>query len=328
MSMTNTDVNTSSPVEVVAENLLKRIADNLDLVLHGKRGQIELALVAIVSGGHLLIDDVPGVGKTLLAKALALSLGTDWRRVQFTSDLLPTDVVGVTLFNQKTGGFEFRHGPVFSHILLCDEINRAPEKTQAALLEAMEERAVTVDAVTRNLPEPFFVLATQNPIEHRGTYPLPESQLDRFVMRVSLGYPDRNASKLVLDTDGSDGSLTGLRSVATIDEMRWLIETARQVHVADVLKGFILDLVDSTRNHAAVRLGASPRGSLALIRSARARALMSGRSFVTPDDIQALAESVLAHRILLDPRASRQTDDLTVIREIVKSVPVPARRSK
>ena len=246
----------------------------------------------------------------------------------FTSDLLPTDVVGVTLFNQKTGGFEFRHGPVFSHILLCDEINRAPEKTQAALLEAMEERAVTVDAVTRNLPEPFFVLATQNPIEHRGTYPLPESQLDRFVMRVSLGYPDRNASKLVLDTDGSDASLTRLRPVATIDEMQWLIETARKVHVADMLKGFILDLVDSTRNHPAVRLGASPRGSLALIRSARARALMSGRSFVTPDDIQVLAESVLAHRILLDPRASRQTDDLTVIREIVRSVPVPVRRSK
>ncbi len=326
--MANTDVDTSSPVEVVAESLLKRVADNLDLVLHGKRGQIELALTAIVSGGHLLIDDVPGVGKTLLAKALALSLGTDWRRVQFTSDLLPTDVVGVTLFNQKTGGFEFRHGPVFSHILLCDEINRAPEKTQAALLEAMEERAVTVDAVTRNLPEPFFVLATQNPIEHRGTYPLPESQLDRFVMRVSLGYPDRNASKLVLDTDGSDASLTRLRPVATIDEMQWLIETARKVHVADMLKGFILDLVDSTRNHPAVRLGASPRGSLALIRSARARALMSGRSFVTPDDIQVLAESVLAHRILLDPRASRQTDDLTVIREIVRSVPVPVRRSK
>lgn len=328
MPMTNTDVNTSSPVEVVAENLLKRIAGNLDLVLHGKRGPIELALIAIVSGGHLLIDDVPGVGKTLLAKALARSLGTDWRRVQFTSDLLPTDVVGVTLFNQKTGGFEFRHGPVFSHVLLCDEINRAPEKTQAALLEAMEERAVTVDAVTRNLPEPFFVLATQNPIEHRGTYPLPESQLDRFVMRVSLGYPDRNASKLVLDADGSDVSLTRLRSVATIGEMQWLIETARKVHVADMLKGFILDLVESTRNHPAVRLGASPRGSLALIRSARARALMSGRSFVTPDDIQVLAESVLAHRILLDPRASRQTDDLTVIREIVKSVPVPARRSK
>ncbi len=192
----------------------------------------------------------------------------------------------------------------------------------------MEERAVTVDAITRRLPEPFFVLATQNPIEQRGTYPLPESQLDRFVMRVSLGYPDRNASKMVLDTDGADVSLHHLRAVASIDDMQWLIEAARQVHVADILKGFILDIVEATRSHSAVRLGASPRGSLALLRGARARALLAGRAFVTPDDIQVLAESVLAHRILLDPRASRQIDDVSVINEIVKSIPVPARRSK
>ena len=326
--MANTNVNTTSPVEAVAESLLERIAGNLEQVLHGKRHQIELALTAVVSGGHLLIDDVPGVGKTLLAKALALTLGTDWRRVQFTADLLPTDVVGVTLYNQKTSGFEFRPGPVFSHILLCDEINRAPEKTQAALLEAMEERAVTVDAVTRALPEPFFVLATQNPIEQRGTYPLPESQLDRFVMRVSLGYPDRNASKMVLDTDGADVSLPQLRPVASIEDMQWLIESARQVHVADILKGFILDIVEATRSHPAVRLGASPRGSLALLRGARARALLSGRAFVTPDDIQLLAESVLAHRLLLDPRASRSTDDVSVINDIITSIPVPSRRSK
>ena len=326
--MTNPDVNSNVPVEGIAAGLLQTIAANLQTVLHGKRTQIELAMIAIVSGGHLLIDDVPGVGKTLLAKAMATSIGTDWRRIQFTSDLLPTDVVGVTLYNQRSGEFEFREGPVFSHILLCDEINRAPEKTQAALLEAMEERSVTVDATTRPLPEPFFVIATQNPIEQRGTYPLPESQLDRFIMRVSLGYPDRDASRLVLDHDGSDDSFSRLRAVASVDDLLWLIRAAREVHVADVLKGFILDLVDATRAHPAVRLGASPRGSLALIRTARARALLVGRSFVTPDDIQVLAEPVLAHRLLLDARASRQIDDVSVIREIVKSVAVPARRAR
>lgn len=326
--MANPDVNVSAQTEDHAARLLQTIAANMQTVLHGKSLQIELALTAIVSGGHLLIDDVPGVGKTLLAKALATSIGTDWRRVQFTADLLPSDVVGVTLYNQNASTFEFREGPVFSHVLLCDEINRAPEKTQAALLEAMEERAVTVDANTRRLPDPFFVLATQNPIEQRGTYALPESQLDRFIMRVTLGYPDRDASKMVLDTDGADLSLSKLRPVATVDDVRWLISAARGVHVADVLKGFMLDLVEATRHHPAVRLGSSPRGALALMRASRARALLAGRSFVTPDDVQVLATSVLSHRLLLDVRASRQIDDVSVVNEILKTVPVPVRRSK
>jgi MoxR-like ATPase len=317
-----------SRTEQVAADLFQRIAKNMELVFRGKREQVDLALTTIVSGGHLLIDDVPGVGKTLLAKALATSIGAQWRRVQFTADLLPSDVIGVTLYNQKTGGFEYREGPVFTHVLLCDEINRAPEKTQAALLEAMEERAVTVDATTRLLPNPFFVIATQNPIEQRGTYTLPESQLDRFTMRLSLGYPDRIAAMSVLDSDGTDVAFAELRSVASIADLAWLIDAARNVHAADALKGYVLDMTEATRRHPAVRLGVSPRGSLALLRGARAQALQAGRSFITPDDVQALAIPVLAHRLLLDSRSSRSVSDVSVIEEIVASTPVPVRRSR
>jgi MoxR-like ATPase len=304
--------------------LFDAIAANVEQVIQGKREVVELTLICLVAEGHLLIEDVPGVGKTSLAKALAASIEVPWGRVQFTPDLLPTDVLGVTVWNRGTNAFEFRRGPIFNSIVLTDEINRASPKTQSALLEAMEERQVTVDGTTYPLAPPFMVLATQNPVDHEGTYPLPESQLDRFLMRVSVGYPDRRAELDILDTHGEASTLTRLHAVASSAEIRGMIAAARTVHVAPAVKGYLVDLADATRRHPSLSLGVSPRATLALQRVARARAAAQGRDYVTPDDVKALAQPVLAHRLALSPDAQLQGIDAgTVVDDVIGTVPVP-----
>ena len=304
--------------------LFDAITGNVEQVIQGKRAVVELTLVCLVAEGHLLVEDVPGVGKTSLAKALAASVDVPWGRVQFTPDLLPTDVLGVTVWNRGTNAFEFRRGPIFNSIVLTDEINRASPKTQSALLEAMEERQVTVDGTSYPLHPPFMVLATQNPVEHEGTYPLPESQLDRFLMRVSIGYPDRTAELDILDTHGESSTLGSLRPVATAADIRGMVAAARSVHVAPAVKGYLVDLADATRRHPLLSLGVSPRATLALLRVSRARAAANGRDFVTPDDVKALAQPVLSHRLALSPDAQLQgVDTATVVDDVLRAVPVP-----
>jgi MoxR-like ATPase len=300
------------------------IAENVARVLQGKPDVIELALLCLVAEGHLLIEDVPGVGKTSLAKALAASLDCRWSRIQFTPDLLPSDVVGVTIWNRGTNEFEFRPGVVFANLVLADEINRASPKTQSALLEAMEEHQVTVDGHTRALETPFMVMATQNPVEHEGTYPLPESQLDRFLMRLSVGYPAREAELEILDTHGGGAPVDELAPVATVKDIAAMAATAREVHVAASLKGYLVELATATRRHPALALGMSPRATLALQKVARARAAASNRDFVVPDDIKALAQAVLAHRLVLTAEASMQgVDPADVVDDVLHHVPVP-----
>ena len=305
------------------------IVANAERVIQGKPHAIRLAVCALVAEGHLLIEDVPGVGKTSLAKAIAASLGSTWNRIQFTPDLLPSDVTGVNVYNRAAGTFEFRPGGVFANIVLGDEINRASPKTQSALLEAMEERQVTVDAVTYHLPSPFMVIGTQNPVEHEGTYPLPESQLDRFLMRVRMGYPDRSSE---IDMLGAHGGGTGRRieDLAPVVEPRQVDEmaaAAREVHVAPSIKGYLVDLADATRRHPSLALGISPRATLALQRAARAWAASSGRDFVVPDDVKSLCEPVLGHRLVLTPEASLGgVRPAEVVAEVVSRVPVPVGR--
>jgi len=306
---------------------LRSVVDNVAHVLIGKRHELELALVALGSEGHILIEDVPGVGKTMLAKALAKSIGCSFRRIQFTPDLLPSDVTGVSIFNQKTEEFEYRPGPVMAQIVLADEINRATPKTQSALLESMEERHLTVDGVTYPLPSPFMVMATQNPIEYEGTFPLPEAQLDRFIMRIRLGYPGRDDEVLVLDSQVISHPIEDIGQVIDSEDLHAIHDEVRQIRVDPVLRRYIVDLVAATRNHPDVYLGASPRGSLSLFRTAQAAALMSGRDYVIPDDIKALVEPVLAHRVIINPAARvRNVQSSSILGEIVQSVPVPGTR--
>jgi len=309
-----------TPVEPV----FRALVDNIEHVIQGKREAIHLALVCLLASGHLLIEDVPGVGKTSLAKAIARSIGGTWHRVQFTPDLLPSDVTGVSVWNRLTGEFEFRPGGVFANIVLADEINRASPKTQSALLEAMEEDQVTVDGVTYPLGAPFMVIATQNPIELEGTYPLPEAQLDRFLMRIEMGYPDRAAEVAILETQSSHLSVEELSPVATADQITALVESVGSVHVADTLRSYIVDLADATRHHHDLALGASPRGALALQGAARALAATLGREFVLPDDVKRVAAVVLEHRLLLTPDAElRGRTPADVLADVLASVAVP-----
>ena len=304
--------------------LFERIADNIAKVVQGKPEAIRLAIVCLVAEGHLLIEDVPGVGKTSLGKALAASVGCSHRRIQFTSDLLPSDVTGTTIFNRTSSTFEFRRGPIFANIVLGDEINRTPPKTQSALLEAMEEQQVTIDSVTYVLPAPFMVIATQNPIEHEGTYPLPTSELDRFLLRVELGYPGRSSEIEMLATHGTADPLADLAPVASQDEVLGMIAAARSVYCSPLLQGYVVDIAAATRSHPAVALGISPRAGLALQRAARAWAAVHGRDFVSPDDLKLLAVPALEHRIALHRGTrvmAREVED--VINEILERVPVP-----
>jgi MoxR-like ATPase len=275
-----------------------RIERNVERVVRGKDREIRLALVALIAEGHLLIEDVPGVGKTMLAKAVARSVDCSFRRIQFTPDLLPTDVTGVNVFNQEQHDFEFKPGAIFANIVLGDEINRASPKTQSALLESMEERQVTVDTVTHPLGTPFMVIATQNPIEHEGTYPLPEAQLDRFMLRLSIGYPSAAVEAEILGTHGIGAPLEEIGPVTDAPGVAEMIEQARQVHAAPALRRYIVDLVEATRRHSDIYLGASPRASIALLRAARAMAAAEERDYVIPDDVKALVVPVLAHRVI------------------------------
>jgi MoxR-like ATPase len=304
--------------------LFDRLLGNVERVIQGKRDVVRLALVCLFAEGHLLIEDVPGVGKTSLAKALARSIGGAWNRIQFTPDLLPSDVTGVSVWNRASNDFQFRRGGVFAHVVLADEINRGSPKTQSALLEAMEERQVTVDARTYALPRPFIVIATQNPIELEGTYPLPEAQLDRFLMRLPMGYPSRDAEVAILTTQGSHPALEDLEPVAEVEEVAAAARAVAAVHVASSLKAYIVDLVEASRRHRDLALGASPRGALALQRAARALAASAGRDYVVPDDVKRLAGAVLEHRILVSPDARlRGVDGREVIDSLLRSVPVP-----
>ena len=301
-----------------------RIRGNVEQVVEGKPDVVRLALIVMLAEGHLLIEDVPGVGKTLLAKALARSVDASVRRIQFTPDLLPSDVTGVSVFNQDTREFEFKPGAVFANIVVGDEINRASPKTQSALLESMEERQVTVDGVTYALETPFMVIATQNPIEMEGTYPLPEAQRDRFTARVSMGYPSPAAEIDMLGVHAGRDPLDDLEPVADALEVRKLIEVVQSIHVADAVKRYVVDLVGATRRSGDLRLGASPRSSLQLVRAARAQAALEGRDYVIPDDVQTLAGPVLAHRLLPTPEAqvARRTTT-SVVADLLNRVPVP-----
>jgi MoxR-like ATPase len=300
------------------------VLDNIERVIQGKREVIELVLLCLVSEGHLLLEDVPGVGKTNLAKSLATSIECSFGRVQFTPDLLPSDVVGITVWNRGDGSFDFRPGPVFNNIVLADEINRASPKTQAALLEAMAENQVTVDGTTYPLSRPFMVIATQNPIEHEGTYPLPESQLDRFLMRVSVGYPSPDAELEILETHGDHDAFRDIGPVVANDEVQSLAAAARSVHVAPSLKAYLVDVSQATRRSSHLALGVSPRATLALLRVAKARAAAHGRGYVVPDDVKALSTPVLAHRLIVTPEAQLQgISPAEALAEVLRAVPVP-----
>ena len=306
------------------EEQFRLIHQNMEFAVKGKPEVIEHLILALVSGGHVLIEDVPGVGKTSLGKALARSIDVSFGRIQFTPDLLPVDITGTSVFDRATGSFEFRPGPVFSNIVLADEINRASPKAQSALLEAMGEQQVTVDGVTRILAPPFTVIATQNPLEYEGTYPLPESQMDRFLMRLHVGYPDAVSEDSILVSRGAQEPVDLIAPVADATVIQWMSERLEEVHVSGPLRSYLLDVAGATRRHPGLSLGLSPRGVLALLRVARARAASTSRDYVTPDDIKALAPVMLPHRLLAKPdsrvRGLRSTD---IVTEIIDSVPVP-----
>ncbi len=310
-----------------AKTTLRTVLENVSHVLIGKRQEVELALIALASEGHILIEDVPGVGKTMLAKSLARSIGCTFRRIQFTPDLLPSDVTGVSIYNQKTEEFQFRPGPIMAQILLADEINRATPKTQSALLESMEERQLTVDGTTYALPPPFMVMATQNPIEYEGTFPLPEAQLDRFIMRIRLGYPGRADEAAILDSQALSHPIDDISQVVDVEDLVEVHRVVRQIRVDQLVRQYIVEIVSTTRSHPDVYLGASPRGSLSLFRTSQALALLMGRDYVIPDDVKSLTEPVLGHRVIMNPAARiRNVQSGSVLQEILQSVPVPGTR--
>ena len=308
----------------IIQTFTGKVIDNIEKVIIGKRHAVELAVIGLLCQGHLLIEDVPGVGKTILARSLARSLGCSFSRIQFTPDMLPSDVTGVSIYNQVSSQFEFRPGPVMAQVVLADEINRATPKTQAALLEAMEERQITVDGKTHSLPRPFLVLATQNPIEYEGTFPLPEAQLDRFLLRLRLGYPELEDEIAILERQQYKHPIIELGQVVSGDELIEAQEEIKQIHVSAPVKRYIVELVRQSRQHQDVYLGASPRGSLALFRSGQARASMLGRDYVLPDDIKALAKPALSHRVILGPAARlRDLSAEQILDEVLGRVPVP-----
>lgn len=306
------------------QDFSEKVIHNIEKVIVGKRDTIEMAVVGLLCQGHLLIDDVPGVGKTMLARSMARSLGCTFSRIQFTPDMLPSDVTGVSIFNQVDREFEFRPGPVMAQIVLADEINRATPKTQSSLLEAMQERQVTVEGVTHILPRPFMVLATQNPIEYEGTFPLPEAQLDRFLLRVRLGYPSKDNEIQVLDRQQYRHPLDELDQAVSVEELIEAQEAIKEIYVSPEVKRYIVDMIHQTRDHPDIYLGSSPRGSLALYRAGQAYAAMEDRDYVLPDDVKKLAVSALAHRLILSPAARlRDVTAESVLGDVLNQVPVP-----
>jgi MoxR-like ATPase len=306
--------------------LFDAITANIEQVIHGKTDTVELAIMCMLAEGHLLVEDVPGVGKTSLAKALSASVDCTWKRVQFTPDLLPADLVGVSIYQRSTESFRFEPGPMFANIVLADEINRASPKTQSALLEAMEERQVTVDGVSRPLAPPFMVIATQNPVDQEGTYRLPESQLDRFLLRISIGYPGRTAEIQMLDDQGAANTIGKLSPVVSAEEIKGMIDAVRSVYIAGALKSYLVDLSEASRHHPGIELGLSPRATLQLAAATRAHAAARGRNYATPDDVKAVGISTLSHRIMVrtDRGAHLSPDD--AVREVFDAVAVPVAR--
>jgi MoxR-like ATPase len=306
------------------QEITNQLLENVEKVIVGKTDAIRLTITGLLCQGHILIEDVPGTGKTMLAKSIARSIGGSFNRIQFTPDMLPSDVTGVSIFNQKTNEFEFRQGPIVAQIVLTDEINRATPKTQSALLEAMEEHQVTVDGETYLLPEPFLVLATQNPIEYEGTFPLPEAQMDRFLLRISLGYPSTNDEVRMLSNQQLQHPIDNLEQVIQINDLLKAQEAVKHITVTEEIKRYIVDLVETTRAHGEIYLGASPRGSLALFRTSQALAAILGRDYVMPDDVKTLAVPALAHRLIVGSAARiREVDAVDVIKEVLEKVPVP-----
>jgi MoxR-like ATPase len=315
-------------LDLDARSIAQRLVENVERVIIGKRSQVELAVMTLMCGGHLLIEDVPGVGKTMLARSLARSSGCSFNRIQFTPDLLPTDVTGVSVYNQSTMDFEFRPGPVLSQVVLADEINRATPKAQSALLEAMEERQVTVDGVTHTTPQPFMVMGTQNPIEYEGTFPLPEAQLDRFLIRLELGYPSVQDEKAIMDRQRDGHPVIELEQVCEPNDVLAVQEAVRDIYIDVLVQEYIVALMNATRNHDSVYLGASPRGSLALQRLGQARAILDGRDFVLPDDVKALAYAALGHRIILNAQARvKGASAQQVLEDCLLRLPVPGVRA-
>lgn len=303
---------------------VQRVVGNVERVIVGKGEVVAFSLIAVICHGHVLIEDVPGVGKTVLTKAIARSIGCTFKRIQFTPDLLPSDVTGTSIYNQKSGNFEFRPGPIMAQIVLADEINRATPKTQSALLEAMEETQITVDGVSYRLPEPFMVMATQNPIEYEGTFPLPEAQLDRFMMNINIGYPKATDEMNILDSHQHHHPLDDLAQIITAEELVRIQQQVRNVHVDPSIREYIVAIANATRSHPNVYLGASPRGSLALFRASQALSAMRRRGYVIPDDVKLLAKPTLAHRIIVTPAARvRSITSTAIVDEILQNIPVP-----
>lgn len=315
--------NSSQSIRVVAD-VTEAIAQSVGQVIIGKRNEIRMAILGLLCRGHILIEDIPGVGKTMLARSLAKAIGCSFNRLQFTPDMLPSDVTGVSIYNQRSNEFEFRPGPIFAQIVLADEINRATPKTQSALLEAMEEKQVTVEGVTYRMDNPFMILATQNPIEYEGTFPLPEAQLDRFLIRIQMGYPKPEEELNILTSQQYNHPIGNVQQVVSADELISAQQAVHQVYIAEEVKQYIIRLVNATRTHGDVYLGSSPRGSLSLFRAAQARAAMAGRDYVLPDDVKHLAEVTLAHRIIVGPSARiKDISARTIVQDILASTAVP-----